>query len=179
MALPPVAAGNAAHSLLERTLDDSAARRLILPEAFLAIDEILTAMQYVSAGLVVNDAAIERNLRAYGPFAGTERLLLTWVRHHGFSRQELHELIREAALASGPAVQAGQPNPLAERLTDAALASGRVPGSREGVHQEVLSLLDPRAHVGNAVERCRAFLAELRQELDGVPRGEAVAGPAY
>jgi len=179
MALPPVASGNAAHSLLERTLDDSAARRLILPEAFLAIDEILGAMQYVSAGLVVNDAAIERNLHAYGPFAGTERLLLTWVRQRGFGRQELHELIREAAMASWPAVQAGQPNPLADRLADAAMASGRVPGSYDAVHQEVLALLDPRAHVGNAVERCRAFAAELRQELQEVPRADAVAGPAY
>ena len=179
MALPPVAAGNAAHSLLERTLDDSAARRIALPEAFLATDELLGAVRYVVAGLVVDEHAIARNLRTYGPFAGTERLLLTWVRRYGYSRQELHELIREAAMAAWAALQEGRPNPLIERLTDAALAGGRVPGSRAEVEAEVAVLLDPSTHTGTAPERARAFAAELRHAA-GEPSGEEVApAPAF
>ena len=179
MNLPGVALGNAAHSLLERTLDDSAARRIIFPEAFLALDEILRAVHYVTAGLVVNETAIERNVRAYGPFAGTERLLLTWVGRYGFSRQELHELIRDAAMASWSAMQAGHANPLVERLTDAAMAGGRVHGSYDSVRQEIMALLDPRTHTGDAVERCRAFLRDLRRELGPTAQAEPVSGPAY
>jgi adenylosuccinate lyase len=179
MALPPVAAGNAAHSLLERTLDDSAARRVMFPEAFLALDEVLGAAHYVVSDLVVSRHAIERNLAAYGPFAGTERLLLTWVGRHGFSRQELHALIRDASMAAWAALQAGQANPIIDRLTDAAMNGGRVPGDYAAVRAEVAALLDPGAHTGNAVERCRAFAAELRQEVGSAGRDQVAAGPAY
>lgn len=179
MALPPVAAGNAAHSLLERTLDDSAARRLMFPEAFLALDEILGATHYVTAELVVNQHAMTRNLAVYGPFAGTERLLLTWVGRYGFSRQELHELIRESAMAAWAALQAGQENPLVDRLTDAALASGHVPGARAAVRAEVAVLLNPSTHTGNAIERCLAFAEALRQEVGAAAEAEVAVGPAF
>jgi len=179
MALPPVAAGNAAHSLLERTLDDSAARRVMFPEAFLALDEILASTHYVAAEMVVSQHAIDRNLATYGPFAGTERLLLTWVGRHGFGRQELHELIRDASMAAWSALQAGQPNPIIDHLTDAAMNSGRVPGDYAAVRAEVTALLDPSTHTGTAVERCRAFAAALRTEVGSVGRDEVAAGPAY
>lgn len=179
MALPPVAAGNAAHSLLERTLDDSAARRVMFPEAFLATDEILGAMRYVTVGLVVNEQAVQRNLQTYGPFAGTERLLLAWVRRHGFSRQELHELIREAAMASWAAIQAGEANPLVDRLTDAAMDSGKVPGNYAAVRAEVGELLDPGGHTGNAPERAQAFAAAVLQAVGTEAAEEPAAGPRY
>ncbi|MBI3764631.1 MAG: adenylosuccinate lyase, partial [Chloroflexi bacterium] len=75
-ALPRAAWDNAAHSLLERTLDDSANRRIILPEAFLAADELLMTARKLIEGLVVDESAAARNLAAYGVFAGTEQLLM-------------------------------------------------------------------------------------------------------
>ena len=74
--LPRVAWDNAANSLLERTLDDSANRRIILPEAFLCADELLITAQRLIGGLVINEAAVSRNFAAYAPFAATERLLM-------------------------------------------------------------------------------------------------------
>jgi adenylosuccinate lyase len=87
--LPRVAWDDAAHSLLERTLDDSANRRIILPEAFLCADELLITAQRLTAGLVINEAAIARNVAIYGPFAATERLLMAAVKA-GADRQEMH-----------------------------------------------------------------------------------------
>ena len=98
--LPRVAWDDAAHSLLERTLDDSANRRVILPEAFLCADELLSTAQKLIAGLVINEAAIARNFVIYGPFASTERLLLAAVKA-GANRQEMHEamkVVREQGL---------------------------------------------------------------------------------
>jgi adenylosuccinate lyase len=169
MGLPPIIAGNAAHSLLERTLDDSAARRVVLPEAFLALDEALLATHHVLANLVVNQPAIDRNLRTYGPFAGTERLLLEWVRRYGFSRQALHEIIRDASLATWKVLQDGsetQPEQtLVALLSQAGMVSGKVPGTSEHVQQEVAQLLDPRGHIGDAAERSIAFAALVLQEV--------------
>ena len=99
--LPRVAWDNAAHSLLERTLDDSANRRVILPEAFLCADELLMTAQKLIAGLVINETAIARNFAIYGPFAATEKLLMAAVKA-GANRQEMHEVIREHALQKVP-----------------------------------------------------------------------------
>ena len=95
-ALPRVAWDNAAHNLLERTLDDSANRRSLLPEAFLIADELLRRGLRLIEGLRINRDASERLLTAYGPFAATERLLMELVKRGG-DRQELHEVIREHA----------------------------------------------------------------------------------
>jgi len=105
--------------------------------------------------------------------------LLTWVGCYGFSRQQLHEFIRDAAMTAWAALQAGQPNPIVDRLTDAAMGSGRVPGDYAAVRAEVAALLDPSTHTGNAVERCRAFAAEVRQEVGSAGRDDVAAGPAY
>jgi hypothetical protein len=91
----------------------------------------------------------------------------------------LHELIRDASMAAWSALQAGQANPIVERLTDAAIGSGRVQGDYAAVRAEVAALLDPSTHTGNAVERCRAFAAELRQEVGSTGRDDVAAGPAY
>ena len=110
-ALPRVAWDNAAHSLLERTLDDSANRRSVLPEAFLIADEMLRRGLRLIEGLRVDREASERLLAAYGPFAATERLLMELVKRGG-DRQALHEVIREHAMAAWAEVQAGRSNPL-------------------------------------------------------------------
>src|SRR5207237_7739991 len=96
-ALPRVAWANAAHMLLERALDDSANRRLILPEAFLCADELLITAQKIVEGLRVNEVAVAKNLGEYGTFAATERLLMALVQR-GASRREMHERIREHAM---------------------------------------------------------------------------------
>ena len=113
--LPRVAWDDAAHSLLERTLDDSANRRVILPEAFLCADELLITAQKLITGLVINETAIARNLAMYGPFAATERLLMAAVKA-GANRQEMHAVIREHALQAWAEIGAGRSNSLIEAL---------------------------------------------------------------
>ncbi len=114
-ALPRVAWDNAAHSLLERTLDDSANRRVILAAAFLATDEMLKRARRILNGIRFNEAAIARNVRLYGGFAATEGLLMELV-NAGADRQLMHERIRQHAMEAWQAVERGEPNPLAERL---------------------------------------------------------------
>jgi adenylosuccinate lyase len=113
--MPQVAWQNGAHSLLERTLDDSANRRTLLPEAFLTMDELLLTATRLLKGMNIHEAAIARNLAAYAPFAATERILMAAARL-GADRQEMHELLRTHALAAWQDVQTGQANPLIERL---------------------------------------------------------------
>ena len=116
MSLPSCAAQTAAVQWMERTLDDSANRRIIIPQAFLAIDAILILYQNVASGLVVYPQVIARNLREELPFMATENLLMAAVAAGG-DRQELHERIRRHSMAAAQAVKnEGQPNDLLERL---------------------------------------------------------------
>jgi adenylosuccinate lyase len=157
-ALPPVAWHNAADSLLERTLDDSANRRLILPQALLAVDTMLGLAQRIVEGLVVGEEAIARNLAIYGPFAATEALLMELVKA-GADRQALHEVIRQHAMASWEAIQRGEENPLMERLrVDETVLSYL--GA-----EEVDALLNVSGYVGDAPARCEAFLFSLEETL--------------
>ena len=113
--LVPNAWDNASLSILERTLDDSANRRLFLPQAFLALDEVLMTAQKAVSGMNVHIAAIRRNLESYGVFAATERLLMELGRR-GADRQQMHEVIREQSLKAWAEVQEGKSNPLKELL---------------------------------------------------------------
>ncbi|HOG47949.1 MAG TPA: adenylosuccinate lyase [Anaerolineae bacterium] len=157
-ALPAVAWENAALSALERTLDDSANRRAVLPEAFLATDEIVRASTRLVRGLQLHEAPMARNLDAYGPFAATEALLMELARAGG-DRQAWHERLREHAQAAWAEVQAGRANPLVERLLADPALTALVPAQR------VRQLLDVRRYLGDAPERCRAFVAELEEVL--------------
>ena len=114
--LVPNAWDNASLSILERTLDDSANRRLFLPQAFLAADEILITAKKVVSGMNVHEAAIRRNLEAYGVFAATERLLMELGRR-GADRQAMHEVIRNSSLKAWAEVQEGRANPLKDLLS--------------------------------------------------------------
>lgn len=156
--LPAVAWHNAAHSLLERTLDDSANRRVILPEAFLAVDEILRVGQRLVQNLRVDQAAVANTLATYGVFAATERLLMEAVKA-GADRQAMHELIRRHSLAAWTAVAAGQSNPLAERLAHDPDVLRVLPGAR------IRELLDASAYVGDAPERARILAGQIRATL--------------
>lgn len=158
-ALPRIAWDNAALSLLERTLDDSANRRLFLPEAFLLTDEVLSRCRKLVEGLRIWPGPVARNLRDYGVFAATERLLMEAVKAGG-DRQELHEVIREQSLTAWQALQAGQPNPLAQNLLADARITRLIPPERAGL------LLDASDYVGDAPERAQAVANEIRKALE-------------
>jgi len=159
-ALPRVAWDNASHSLLERTLDDSANRRTILPEAFLAADELVMRGTRLIAGLRVDRDASARLLAEYGAFAATERLLMELVKAGG-DRQELHETIREHAMTAWAAIRRDEPNPLVGLLCD----DPRI--TQYAIRNNVRAWLDASGYVGDAPERARAFAGMLRQHLQG------------
>jgi adenylosuccinate lyase len=147
---------NAATNYLERTLDDSANRRTVLPEAFLCADEILGSALHIIEGLVVDERRIEANLRTYGPFAGCEAVMMEAVKAGG-DRQLLHEAIRNAAMRAYEASAAGRDNPLAELLVeDASLTALLDPA-------EIRALLDPSDHIGDAPERARRLAAKIAE----------------
>ncbi len=157
-ALPRIMWDNAALSLLERTLDDSANRRTVLPEAFLMTDEVLIRAFHLVDGLNVWQTAIDRNLDAYGPFAATERVLMEAVKHGG-DRQELHEAIREHSLAAWQEIQGGRPNPLLTLLTsdecfNMLLSAG-----------EIETLLDASHHIGDAPQRAMQVAAQIKAAI--------------
>jgi adenylosuccinate lyase len=158
--LPRVAWDNAAHSLLERTLDDSANRRIILPESFLATDEMLSSMRGILAGLQVDRAAMARNLAIYGPFSATERVLMAGVKA-GADRQVMHELIRGHSMRAWETVRSGEANPLPESLAgDGELARFLSAGQ---IHE----LMNYTRHLGNAPARAREMAARVRTEIGG------------
>ncbi len=109
---------------MERTLDDSANRRLVMPQAFLAVDAILILLSNISQGMVVYEQVIAKNLAEELPFMATENILMAAVEAGG-DRQELHEKIRQHSVEAGRAVkQQGHPNDLLQRLAnDPAFAS--------------------------------------------------------
>lgn len=165
-ALPRVMWDNAALSLLERTLDDSANRRIVLPEAFLMTDEALLRGFRLVDGLQIWQAAIARNLAAYGPFAGTERVLMEAVKAGG-DRQLLHEAIREHSLVAWQAIQSGRPNPLAELLA----ADDRFYSVLS--HNEINDLLAAEDHIGDAAERALLIARDIRQVVSSPNSEEA------
>ena len=164
--------GNAWHTAagqwLERTLDDSANRRLVLPEAFLATDAILVLATNVAAGIEVREAVIARHVAAQLPFLATERLLMLGVKAGG-DRQRLHEVIRTHSLAVAQAVaEQGAPNDLLERLA-------RDPAFKALKLDVRGGQLDPAAYVGRAPRQVDEFLEHVLPPA--LHRIEAVAPP--
>ncbi len=113
--MPRVAWDNAANSLLERTLDDSANRRSLLAEACLICDELLEVAQIIVSSLIVNDLAIKHNLATFGPFSDTERVLAALTKE-GANRQEMHELLRMHSMNAWQTLQTGLANPLVNQI---------------------------------------------------------------
>ena len=144
---------------LERTLDDSANRRLALPEAFLCADAILRLARNVSAGLRVNEKIVERAVREYLPFIATENLLMEGVKRGG-DRQQLHEIIRRCSMEATAVMKDGGDCDLLSRL--AACPAFHM------TWEELDALLDPRAYIGRCPQQVEAFLAQLKPLLDGV-----------
>jgi adenylosuccinate lyase len=137
----------------ERTLDDSANRRLVIPEMFLATDAILLLMENIARGLEVHPAVIERRLAAELPFMATEQLIVRAVRAGG-DRQVAHETIRKHSLAAARALKDGaSTNNLLERL-----AADEAFGVRL---QDLEGALDPKRFVGRAPEQVNEFLRDV------------------
>ena len=150
-------AGTASAQWLERTLDDSANRRLTLPEAFLATDAILILVTNVAAGLEVREPVIRRHVEAQMPFMATERWLMLGVESGG-DRQALHEVVRRHSLAVADAVAGGARNDLLARLAaDPAFAS--VP------HAHLEAELDPALYTGRSAAQVGEFLDEFVRPL--------------
>ncbi len=161
-----VAWQNAAVNYLERTLDDSANRRTILPEAMLCSDEIVQLASRVVAGMRVDTKRISENLRTYGPFAGTESVLMEAVRAGG-DRQQLHEVMRTAAMESWSAIAQGKDNPLGRLLTEEQELTSRLDPA------EIRRMLDPIRHTGSADHRAHA-LADRIDALNAFPSQKKV-----
>ena len=144
---------------LERTLDDSANRRISLPEGFLCADAILRLAGNVTDGLQVNEKIIEKAVRENLPFIATENLLMEAVKRGG-DRQALHEIIRRCSMEAVAKMKNGEECDLLARLA-AVEAFGL---SR----QEMETLLDPALYTGRCPEQVTAFLEKLRPLLEGV-----------
>jgi adenylosuccinate lyase len=162
-----VAWQNAATNFLERTLDDSANRRTILPEAILCADEIVTLARRVVDGLRIDERRIAVNLRTYAPFAGTQAVMLEAARAGG-DRQQLHEYIRNASMEAWEAVRRGEDNPLSRLLTEERELTALVDPA------EIRRLLDPGGQVGTASQRAR-LLADRIESLSPFPRQPEVS----
>jgi adenylosuccinate lyase len=154
--LSGVAAENSAHMLLERTLDDSANKRVYLPEMFLAVDEMTVNVSRIIEGLVVNKKRITRNLEDYAPFAATEEILLETVKK-GADRQMMHEALREIALKAWEAIQQGHPNPMVNLLKENKLINKFL--SKNKIKQ----LLTVHKHIGDAPKRALTLVQEIKQ----------------
>jgi adenylosuccinate lyase len=150
---------NACHTLatqwLERTLDDSANRRLVLPQAFLATDALLILYQNVASGLVVYPQVIARHLREELPFMATENILMAAVAAGG-DRQELHELIRRHSQAAASVVKnEGRANDLLDRLA----------ADEAFENVDIQAALDPARFTGRAARQVEEFVREVVQPL--------------
>jgi adenylosuccinate lyase len=157
--LPAVAWHNSAHSLLERTLDDSGNRRSILPEAFLIVDEIVTTQDKIFKNLVVNLDAVKQNLNKYAPFAATERILMELVKR-GADRQLCHEKLREHSMKAWQAIQDNPNNPLLAMVC-------RDDDFRMFLSEaEIVMLFDINDYIGVASEKANMTSLEILQTLE-------------
>ncbi len=149
---------NASSQFLERTLDDSASRRIFIPESFLALDEMLITEKKIVEGMQIHPAATKRLLDNYSIFASTERLLME-LGKRGADRQVMHEVIREDSLRAWALVQEGKPNPLKDELMN-----------NEDIlkyltEEEIGKTLDASEYIGDAVERTEMVLKRAEKAL--------------
>src|SRR5271157_1203677 len=160
--MPQLAWQNAANSLLERTLDDSANRRSLLPEAFMICDEILQTAIKLIQGLQINQACIDKNLAIYAPFASTERLLMALVRA-GANRQEMHEQLRKYTLLAWEAIQQGKRNPLRKYVSE------DIQFNKYLSRGQIDNLFNIDGYVGFAPQRARQMAELIRSTLFSFP----------
>ena len=145
----------AAEQWMERTLDDSSTRRLILPEPFLALDGVLDLVNNVSSGIVVYEKTVEANLAAELPFMATENLLMAAVKQ-GADRQEVHEIIRGHAQDAAKRVkEEGVANDILDRLAGESVF--------EGI--DLNAELDPTKYTGRSAMQVEEFVADVVEPI--------------
>ena len=144
---------------LERTLDDSANRRIALPEGFLCADAVLRLCQNVTNGLHVNKKIVDRTIREYLPFLATENIMMEAVKRGG-DRQELHERIRQHSMAATARMKEGERCDLLDRLAaDPAFGMTRA---------ELDAVMDPALYTGRCAQQVERFLSECAPLLADV-----------
>lgn len=145
---------NASLSLLERTLDDSANRRVYIPEMFLATDEMLNSADKIIEGLIINESKIQENLERYAPFSATEEIIIEAVKK-GADRQKMHEVLREVSMEAWPLVSVGEENPMLDLLQ-----------KREEIleyisAEDLAKMIDPENHLGTAPKRAKELVKQI------------------
>ena len=141
---------------MERTLDDSANRRISLPEGFLCADAVLRLVRNVTDGLRVNEKIVQKTLQEYLPFSATENLLMEAVKKGG-DRQELHEIIRKCSMEATERMKNGEECDLLARLAKE---------ERFGLTaEEMAALLDPKLYTGRCGEQVEKYLEKIRPLL--------------
>ena len=162
---PSVAWGNAANALLERTLDDSANRRIILPEAFLICDELLTTAEKIVRGMNFYETQMANNFQRYAPFSAIERILMN-VCKRGADRQEMHEHLRQLSMEAWGLVSKGEPNPLLVELQkDERLLFYLTP-------EELTACLSVDTYTGLAAEKAGLIAQEIEVVSCGTKSSE-------
>jgi adenylosuccinate lyase len=142
----------------ERTLDDSANKRLSVPEAFLAMDGVLSLYINIISGLKIYPKIIERDLARELPFMATENILMFCVKEKGMNRQELHEAIRRHSVAAARVIkeEGGENDLLSRILNDPAFSLSK---------EELDSIMDVRAFIGRAPEQTEEYITEYVQPI--------------
>ncbi|MEM2250994.1 MAG: adenylosuccinate lyase [Candidatus Hadarchaeales archaeon] len=156
--LPKIAWDNASQTILERTLDDSANRRIVLAEAFLAIDECLIIYAWLARGMIVYPEMIKKNLEKFAPFAAIEPILMRLV-ELGEDRQKMHEYLREISRKAWEVVMRGEKNPLHELLSQDMRIKSKLP------REELDEFFEVENYIGDAPERCEKFVKEVIKPL--------------
>lgn len=152
---------NAAHMLLERTLDDSANRRVAIPEMFLAIDEMLSSTINIVDGLIVNEKRILKNLETYWPFSASEGVIIEAVKK-GADRQKMHEVLRELSMKSWENIQEKEENTMIEMLLESAELKKYLSS------EDLEKLLEAKNHIGNAKNKALT----ISQKIDNLKHHE-------
>lgn len=153
--LPQVAIENASLSYLERTLDDSANKRIIIAEAFLTTDQILITAEKIISGLIINKERISFNLNQYASFAASESIILEAVKN-GANRQDMHEILRINSMIAWTDIQNGKKNPMMKLLLSDKLIS------RYLSKIQLENLMTVETHIGNASERAKKLVKIIK-----------------
>ena len=149
---------------MERTLDDSANRRISIPEGFLCADAVLRLVQKVTADIYVNTDVINKTVMTYLPFIATENLMMEGVKRGG-NRQELHEIIRRCSMEAIAGMDRGEPCDLLSMLA----AEPEFPLNEE----EMTDVLDPSAYIGRCPEQVQALVDRTRPLYKDIDRENA------
>lgn len=147
---------NAANMLLERTLDDSANRRIAIPEMFLAIDEMLTSSNNIIDELIINERKINKNLETYWPFSASEAIIIDAVKK-GADRQKMHEVLREISMKAWEVIQEGSPNPMVDLLSENSTLGQYLKPA------EIIEILDAKTHIGNASQQSLTLAEQIKK----------------